>query len=634
MSTLRAISALDEAVKEYLLFRGFTQTLRSLEADIKADKDRGFQVDKIVGHLFSCAQGLDLEGLLSFWRHLDNRFFSRLDHAFLHSVRKLELCLLRYYVVCTIQANRSEKLREFFESLAHELQGNAEWQPWFMLPFIKNPESHATFEIYFQRRWLDTFNFSLHNFLSTVFQSIPLPVLLSFDVEQSRLRAMQGEIDLLRSAAEAIGPGATSTMTTPLSAPHTPLAPGRMGELGRLASSADATPAANDDPPTPLGNTVAQELAGQGKTTTLPQQQYLSRQGSKRSSTGPDTPGRETFIVLSQEEFTGHGSGVQCCRLSSRANLVASCDGDSCIKVWTFNPSIAVRATFVCDPSDKITSLCWEQQADRLLFLGLASGKVVRFDVSTSTASDIALSDACESVLALACSPDGAVLVAGTGVSEDPDRPHAGMLLVVCLKTNTVLGEVPMEPHPVRTNSLQFNHNGTLLLTGCADGWIRVIDVASRAVIMDWQGHEGEVVETKFSRDETTVLTAGVDGKLFRWNAHQLSQPMEENDCSIVVPQYAHAMPLSCGFAIDGDDEFVLRSLLPDTPQEPGNAAVFQLQSSAKDGAPSLTYSGQVLALDPHGGAVVSVDWDPVTCTCFTASLDGTVRVTKLFRVT
>ena len=39
-----AVGALDEAIKEYLLYRGFTQTLKQLELEKKDDKDKGFRV--------------------------------------------------------------------------------------------------------------------------------------------------------------------------------------------------------------------------------------------------------------------------------------------------------------------------------------------------------------------------------------------------------------------------------------------------------------------------------------------------------------------------------------------------------------------------------------------------------------
>ncbi len=39
-----AISALDEAVKEYLVYRGFTNTLKQFEQERKEDKDKGLKV--------------------------------------------------------------------------------------------------------------------------------------------------------------------------------------------------------------------------------------------------------------------------------------------------------------------------------------------------------------------------------------------------------------------------------------------------------------------------------------------------------------------------------------------------------------------------------------------------------------
>lgn len=44
-----ATVALDEAIKEYLLFRGFTDTLRSFEEDKKNFKDKDYKVSH-AGH--------------------------------------------------------------------------------------------------------------------------------------------------------------------------------------------------------------------------------------------------------------------------------------------------------------------------------------------------------------------------------------------------------------------------------------------------------------------------------------------------------------------------------------------------------------------------------------------------------
>jgi hypothetical protein len=35
---------MDELVKEYLLFRGFTTTVRALDSEVKSEKDKAFRV--------------------------------------------------------------------------------------------------------------------------------------------------------------------------------------------------------------------------------------------------------------------------------------------------------------------------------------------------------------------------------------------------------------------------------------------------------------------------------------------------------------------------------------------------------------------------------------------------------------
>lgn len=45
MATVSVV--LDDLIKEYLLFRGFTSTLKAFENDIKADKDKSYRVSNI-----------------------------------------------------------------------------------------------------------------------------------------------------------------------------------------------------------------------------------------------------------------------------------------------------------------------------------------------------------------------------------------------------------------------------------------------------------------------------------------------------------------------------------------------------------------------------------------------------------
>ena len=42
-----AVGALDDAIKEYLVYRGFTNTLKQFETEKKDDKDKNFRVSKL-----------------------------------------------------------------------------------------------------------------------------------------------------------------------------------------------------------------------------------------------------------------------------------------------------------------------------------------------------------------------------------------------------------------------------------------------------------------------------------------------------------------------------------------------------------------------------------------------------------
>ncbi|XP_070370058.1 WD repeat-containing protein 91 isoform X3 [Equus asinus] len=199
-----AVERTDELVREYLLFRGFTHTLRQLDAEIKADKEKGFRVDKIVDQLQQLMQVYDLAALRDYWSYLERRLFSRLEDIYRPTINKLKTSLFRFYLVYTIQTNRNDKAQEFFAKQATELQNQAEWKDWFVLPFLPSPDTNPTFATYFSRQWADTFIVSLHNFLSVLFQCMPVPVILNFDAECQRTSQVQEENEVLRQKLFAL----------------------------------------------------------------------------------------------------------------------------------------------------------------------------------------------------------------------------------------------------------------------------------------------------------------------------------------------------------------------------------------------------------------------------------------------
>ena len=186
-----SVNFMDDLVKEYLLFRGFQSTLKSLEHELKSDKSNAaaFRADKCTDLILSYVHAYDLNALLDFWSYLEHKFFSRLSIKSSSAAaasssslsRKYELFILRYYLVYAVQTSRNDKAIELLEQCANKLQAQPEWRDWYMLPFLKSPEDNPIFSIYFSRNWIDTFIISLQNFLNVVFQSLPFPRLLNYD---------------------------------------------------------------------------------------------------------------------------------------------------------------------------------------------------------------------------------------------------------------------------------------------------------------------------------------------------------------------------------------------------------------------------------------------------------------------
>ncbi|KAH3787616.1 hypothetical protein DPMN_165742 [Dreissena polymorpha] len=162
----------DEFVKDYLIFRGLSSTLRVLESELKVEKEKGFRVDKIVDQLMTYLAAYDLQNLKDYWQFLNTRLFSRLEERYRSSVKKLEIGLLKFYLVNAAQNGRQDKIMDFFERMLDILQSYSEFKEWFVFPFVRNHRDHAHFGMYFTPQWQDTFLLSLHNFLSVILQAM------------------------------------------------------------------------------------------------------------------------------------------------------------------------------------------------------------------------------------------------------------------------------------------------------------------------------------------------------------------------------------------------------------------------------------------------------------------------------
>nr|XP_014341206.1 PREDICTED: WD repeat-containing protein 91 [Latimeria chalumnae] len=343
------------------------------------------------------------------------------------------------------------------------------------------------------------------------------------------------------------------------------------------------------------------------------------------------------FIILSQDEYGEHHSSIMHCRVDGSGRRVASLDIDGVIKVWSFNPVMQTKATIMF----RSLSLEWATKPDRLLLLGSGVGTVRLYDTEAKkNLYEIAVEEMYPRILSLACSPSGTSFVcssASPSLSVKsgplPDTGGKGMnqvpgkLLLWDTKTMKQQCQFSLDPEPIAINCTAFNHNGNLLVTGAADGIIRLFDMQHYSSAMSWKGHDGEVYSVEFSYDENTVYSIGEDGKFIQWNIHKSGEKVSEYPVPpdatgpFVLSGYSGykqvQVPRGRLFAFDSEGNYML------TCSSTGGI-IYKLNNEKT--------LENCLSLGGHRAPVVTVDWcTAMDCgTCLTASMDGKIKLTTL----
>eukprot|EP00614_Pseudopedinella_elastica_P003549 CAMPEP_0172600194 /NCGR_PEP_ID=MMETSP1068-20121228/20339_1 /TAXON_ID=35684 /ORGANISM="Pseudopedinella elastica, Strain CCMP716" /LENGTH=408 /DNA_ID=CAMNT_0013400741 /DNA_START=113 /DNA_END=1339 /DNA_ORIENTATION=+ len=222
----------DDTVLEYLLFRGFTRSFRSVAADSRSDRTRGFDADKVAVELVELVEDNDLEGYSGLWAFLEARFFSHLDASLTVTVTDLRARLDKLFLVQAIKAGRRDAVHAFFQTYGPELHRRAQqqaggtktaeaargpdrgeggseaaggWAPWFALAYLTDPAADAAFAPFFNPNWAAQVHLALGNFLGLIFRSAPLPKLLMLE----RWQRSETQRNLRRDMATLVGHGET-----------------------------------------------------------------------------------------------------------------------------------------------------------------------------------------------------------------------------------------------------------------------------------------------------------------------------------------------------------------------------------------------------------------------------------------
>ncbi|KAK2535003.1 Wdr91 [Columba guinea] len=673
----------DELVREYLLFRGFTAALKQLDAEIKADREKGFRVDKIVDQLQQFVQSYDLAALRDYWSYLDRRLFSRLEDVYRPTVNKLKTSLFRYYLVHTVQlfalqAESSRMKKEELEveqavvhhklpayvanmdrlgdseldmtcsqrSTAHSLQSRGGFLSSFLSQSKKGPSRPAhpsgasptqTGSMLLGKKEPTNHqpctNISLPNH-SSAFQSA---------------KAKEGTVSCKdgKSHFSGLVAGESSSLQQRQK---------RLQEHGKerkelLSKGTFQGPSAEKktDVSTAETEPCSELNAEQAETSTKMPASIAEPVGVRQE---------QPFIVLSQEEYGEHHSSIMYCRVDCSGRRVASLDVDGVIKVWSFNPIMQTKASSIS--KSPLLSLEWATKRDRLhhythlrsfhlllvgfkLLLGSGVGTVRLYDTEAKkNLCEISIDEDMPRILSLACSPSGASFVCSAAAQSPISHMDysaissggksmnqvPGKLLLWDTKTMKQQLQFSLEPEPIAINCTAFNHNGNLLVTGAADGVVRLFDMQQHECAMSWKAHDGEVYSVEFSYDENTVYSIGEDGKFIQWNIHksglkvsEYSLPSEATGPFVLSGYSGYKQvqfPRGRLFAFDSEGNYML------TCSSTGGV-IFKLNGEDK-------VLESCLSLGGHRAPVVTVDWSTaMDCgTCLTASMDGKIKLTTL----
>lgn len=633
-----------ELVREFLVFRGFTSTLQAFERELSTDIGKGFQIDKILELIFSVYipqfRAENLVDLLNFFKQC---FPSSSDLIFVSTLSKLEVSILRYYVVHALQSGKKDKVMEFFRIYGNDLlQKDPDWTSWFAIPYIKSPKADPQFRVFFSQDWFNALHLSVRNFLSEMFNGTRIPAIMKISSEKNVVNQLKRDIRQLnlklselqalleekevqlrrtRSAASVLGAsnggvnGTTDFITTTIE----DRAFASATDLSKDLVVTGLTEAPCELTPSNSTRDLSSDLGPNAKQSGTRDTLHKFR-GGLFTGTAGEMQEEEEFPEVKvdfQETFLGHTSPISRCRFSASGNNIASASVDGTVRIWTYDSSTPAsrNATIYC--GSEIMSLEWDCKSDRLLLIGTADGGIKAWNVDAKrVVCDLCTSEAFPSVLDIKSSPVEPIFVSAAASRRSGtnfmDKLEFASLTVWNMKTWKAVSVLPLGEDPPAITSLCFNHNGKILAAAATDGMIHMFDMSAGLQITGWPAHDSAISSVLFGPDETSIFTLGIDGKIIEWSLHNQGKIIWSRDCSRFgnVNNFGanrHEMALDAGG----------RRLLVTSGSV--RAPIYHVQGHL-DGSKTL----------PHSAGISTVDWHPTLPVFLTGSVDHSVRVTSI----
>ncbi|KAJ2161511.1 hypothetical protein GGF46_001450 [Coemansia sp. RSA 552] len=507
---IESLEYIDDLVREYLLFRGFNETLQAMERDLEQDHDRGFRAEQIVDELLEMASELRVGELLERWKYLSCRFFSHLSPKYSRTTRMFEKRLIRLFLVSAAAKGRKAAIREFMSEHGRALgQQGGDWIPWLGLEYIEEPEKRPEFEAYFSAEWRASLRAALADFVQTVFPAMALPRILLFDKDRREREALERKVRAYEEHVRG------ETRITALDGPDSGLGTDAEGSAG------------------PVG-LVEDHIGGAGAVTSP--RMAPANEGAAdgvQDVIQADEPG--SVLRISQEDiFLEHNAGISLARFSASGERIASYDDESVLKIWSPDPaSSAAKLKNELDFS--VHAMAWDRRHEHLLYLYDEGGCIRTLNANTNLMSRHAVFSRRH--------PWIQCMLAGTGSSS---------LLTVCSAKPESTGDVavqlwdasaskaaasrrlsaPGEPQGV---SAALNHNGTLAALAFSNGHVQLVDARSLETVSTIKTRRRDVCAAAFSADEDSLMIATETGGLTQWSLRSSGQMLAESTLAIAA---------------------------------------------------------------------------------------------------
>lgn len=472
MQSQHVLDEVDGIVREYLTWRGFAQTLQALSQDIKQDFYSGLSSKRLVDRLFAELDLMQVENVFSWWDEGVAPLLMRVEDDVAQIGRSLRDSTFRLLLVTCFRNNQVDVILAFFSKHWPSRVGNTrfrdEWKKqWFSLPYLTTaPERDRYFSVYFSAEWKRTLFSSLESFLNAILIALPLPRLVALGGVRDVMESMRVEIEALKLSSGG-------------------------GNQDGLRTSDEAEERSLADSSTTTTNNNAVAALPTTTTATAPCVDIGKRAG-----------------------------GICSVRYSPSCQFVAGCGRDATCVIW---PSTGASPLGVKTPRlfCSATASCLDWFDDGLLCVGTLDHSLHLWRPENSNQIST-LRTVPTMPHVLDCSVSGTTVAC----SVAPANPQlAGEVQLWDVQSETMARVLGIDPSPTRVPRLQFNHNGSLLITGATDGMVRVFDVASSSsAIMGWQVG-AKVSAVCLSQSETSVFCLDPSAnEVVEFSMHKVSE--------------------------------------------------------------------------------------------------------------